>query len=386
MNKVVMAYCGGFNTSLCLHWLRYHKGLSVIAFLADLGQGIDLEKVGEKAIELGAQSVHYVDLKETYANNYILPSFRSSARAESGYFLSTALSRPLLIHEVVKLAIDEGCHYISHGATQYSNDHIRFEIGVAALAPHLQVIAPNREWLMETPEEKIRYARRHHMALPSEDSKYEEEINLWGRRLEGGQLLLPEQEAPQDYYKWTRPLEKASTRPVELEIHFKQGIPHRINHKEMRFSKIIRFLNRLGGRHCIGRFETFETKLLGYKSREISEAPAATILYLCHRALEELVLPQETLQFQALASKKYAEIIYRGLWFGELRCALDAFFQQTQLRITGSVRLQLYRGNCLILGRNSEYALYPSPLPLSPHSVDIFKSSSLAETLQRDSY
>ena len=353
-----MAYSGGLNTSLCLHWLRHHRGVKVLAFIADLGQGGDFEEIGEKVITLGAQSVYHLNLRETFANEYILPAFRASVRSESGYFLSTAISRPLLIRELVKLALKEGCSAIAHGASIHSNDHLRFSEGITHLAPQIQIIAPHQEWDLETPEEKFRYAQRYHIPLQSEELSLEEESNLWGRRISGGKLSQIDQDPPEEYYLWTRDPLKASATPLEIEIYFHHGIPIQINDRPLSFLKIIRILNRLGGRYGIGRMTLLENKLSGKKSHEISESPAALILFLCHRALEELTLDQETIQFQLLLSQKYTGLVYRGQWFSELREALDSFFLRTQKRVQGKIRFRLQRGIFTILGRSSEYSLY----------------------------
>lgn len=356
-----MAYSGGFNTSLCLHWLRHHRGLKVLAFVADLGQGGDLEEVGEKAIFLGAQTVHHLNLKEIFANEYLLPAFRASVRSESGYFLSTALSRPLLIQELVKMALKEQCSSIAHGAMLTSNDYLRFSEGIAFLAPQLRIIAPHDEWDLETAEEKLRYAQRYHIPIQPEALTLEEESNLWGRRLSGGKLLSLDQEPPEDYFRWTRPLSRASLNPIEVTLHFCQGIPVQINDQPMSFLKIIRLLNRLGGRYGIGRMILIDNKLSGKKSHEISESPAALLLFWCHRALEELTLDLDTFQTQQILSQKYTHLVYRGRWFSPQREALDAFFLKTQQRVQGTIRFRLQSGRFTLIGRTSKYSLCSPP-------------------------
>jgi len=363
MAKVVLAYSGGLDTSVCIHWLKEKKGLQVIAFSANLGQGEYLEALGEKAISTGADSAHIADLREEFVKNYIFPALKANAFYHGGYLLATALGRPLIAAEMVKVARENGCEYVAHGCTGKGNDQVRFDASIAALAPELKVIAPLREWSMKSREEEIEYAKKYRIPVElTKKSPYSIDRNLWGISIECGVLEDPWQEPPADAYFITKRPEEAPDAPTYLEIEFEKGVPAAIGGERMEGVALIEKLNLIGGRNGVGRIDSIEDRLVGIKSREIYEAPAATILCAAHRALEALTISRDLLQFKEIVSQKYGQLVYNGLWFSEFRRALDAFSDYTQKYVTGTVRVKLFKGSCVVVGRKSPYPLYEKSL------------------------
>lgn len=352
---VILAYSGGVDTSICIHWLESIKGFKVITLLAHLGQSEYLEPVGEKAVGIGATTAHIKDLRSRYIKDFIWPALKANARYEGKYLLSSALTRPLLAEELVQLATEEGAEYIAHGSRGIGNDHIRLENAIRMLAPQLKVIAPMKELGLKSPADDIKYARKHNIPMESiRHTLYNVDQTLWGVNIQLGSLTHKWDEAPRNTYLITTPLAEAPDKPTTIEIGFHGGEPVSLDKKKMDPLKLIETLNKIGGRNAIGRLDIVENKISGEKSREIYEAPAATILYAAHQALEEIVLDKDLLHFKDLLSQKYGELVYEGLWFSPLRGALDKFFQHTQQKVTGQVRLKLVKGNLLIISRKAD--------------------------------
>ncbi|MDI6791543.1 MAG: argininosuccinate synthase [bacterium] len=357
--KVVLAYSGGLDTSVIIKWLIENYQAEVIAFSADLGQGENIEPLRKKAMETGASRIYISDLKEEFVTDYIFPALKAGAIYESKYLLATALSRPLIAKHLIEVAKAEQADAIAHGCTGKGNDQVRFELAVAALAPRLRVIAPVREWELGSREAEIEYAQKHQIPIPvTKENPYSIDRNLWGVSIECGILENPWEEPPADAYQITTSPIDAPSQPIYLEVEFEEGLPVKLNGKSFSPVDLINELNWMGGEHGIGRVDMVENRLVGIKSREIYESPAGTILYLAHRELETMVLDRETGQFKELISRQYARLIYDGLWFSQLREALDGFVNKTQTRVTGQVRLKLYKGNASVVGRQSPYSLY----------------------------
>jgi len=363
MAKIVLAYSGGLDTSVIIHWLKAHKGMDVIAFVADLGQPGDLAAVGERALKTGAESVRVEDLREEFVTDYIWPALRANAVYENGYLLNTALGRPLIAKELVRIARETGCEFVGHGCTAKGNDQVRFEAGVAALAPDLKILAPVREWEFKTREEELDYAAEHGIEVPvNREKPYSIDENLWGVSIECGELEDPWNPPPKGAYLWTRSPEEAPDKPVVVEIAFEAGVPTALDGKPMDGVALIEALNKLGGEHGVGRIDLIENRLVGIKSREIYESPAAAILLTAHRVLEEMTLSLQTAREKARIGQVYSDLVYAGDWFTDLREALDAFILATQKYVSGVVRVQLYKGQCTVLSRRSRYSLYDKSL------------------------
>lgn len=362
MKKVVLAYSGGLDTSCCIPWLR-EQGYSVIAFAADLGQGSDLADLKKRAIRSGASKIYIKDLKQEFIDEYIIPLLKANAVYESKYPLATALGRPLIAKHLVKIARKEKVKTVAHGCTGKGNDQVRIEVAVNTLAPELEVIAPLREWNLGSRESEIDYAKKHGIPIKTtKKSPYSLDRNLWGVSIECGVLEDPWKEPRKDAYQMTVDPGKAPAKAHYLTLDFKKGVPIKIDSRNTSLAAIISTLNRRGGRHGVGRFDMVENRLIGIKSREIYEAPAAAILLAAHKALEDLILDRELSHFKQMISQKYAELVYYGLWFSPLKEALDGFIEVTQKNITGTVRLKLYKGTCTVCGRKSRYSLYNKKL------------------------
>jgi len=356
--KVVLAYSGGLDTSVAIRWIAERYGAEVIALSLDLGEEKDYEAIRQKALKVGAVQAIVRDAKEEFVRDYLWPALRANALYEKSYPLATALGRPLMARHSVEVAHQEGADAVAHGCTGKGNDQVRFEVTYAALDPTLQVIAPAREWGM-TREEEIRYAEKHGIPVPvGVKSPYSIDTNLWGRSIECGILEDPNAEPPEEVYAWTTSPRTAPDEPETIEITFESGVPVALDGKRFSGPDLIERLNALGGKHGVGRIDMIENRLVGIKSREVYEAPAATILLTSHRELERLTLDRDTAHLKETLEPKYAELVYYGLWHSPLREHLEAFFASTQARVTGSVRIRLYKGACTILGRQSPYSLY----------------------------
>ena len=356
--KVVLAYSGGLDTTVCILWLK-SRGYEVIAFTADLGQGQkDRDVLITRARIAGARKVILKDLRKEFIEEYAFSALKAGAIYEGKYYLSTALSRPLIAKYLVKVARKENAQAVAHGCTGKGNDQVRFEVGIKALNPNLEIIAPLRNWEFKSRKQEIEFLKEKNIPIPLKKSKYSIDRNLWGISIECGELEDIRCEAPEDIFVLTTSPSRASDKPQEIEIGFEKGIPVSLNGKRYSPVELVERLNKIGGRHGIGRVDMVENRLVGIKSREVYEAPAAVLLYLAHQELEALVLDRETLHFKSLISLKYAELVYYGLWFTTLREGLQKFIDYTQQKVSGKVRLRLYKGNVKIISRNSPYSLY----------------------------
>jgi argininosuccinate synthase len=361
--KVVLAYSGGLDTSIILHWLKEEKGCDVIAFCADLGQGEDLPSIRKKALQVGATKVYVEDLREEFVSNYVFPMLRGNAVYESFYLLGTAIARPLIAKRQVELAKKEKASFLSHGATGKGNDQVRFELTFAALAPNVQVIAPWREWSMASRQDLIDYARQHRIPITVTKAKpYSMDANLLHVSYEGGALEDPWVSPPKDMFQMTTSPQDAPSTPQTLTLQFKKGDPIGVNDKLLSPATLLHRLNQLGGKHGIGRVDLVENRFVGLKSRGVYETPGGTILHIARRALESLTLDREVVHLRDSLMPRYAELVYNGFWFSPERLMLQAAFDRAQQNVTGTVRVQLYKGNCTITGRKSDRSLYQQHL------------------------
>ncbi len=374
-DKVVLAYSGGLDTSVAIRWIKDEYGMDVIALTADVGGDRDLATTQRKALQVGAIKAVVEDARETFVNHFVFPALQADAIYQGSYPLATALSRPLMAKLLVDVARQEGASAVAHGCTGKGNDQVRFDVSVAALAPHLKVVAPAREWGM-TREETIAYAQKHGIPIPvTSASPYSIDENLWGRSIECGVLEDPWVEPPDDVFAWTRTAQDAPDEPCYVEIEFEKGVPTAVDGKQLDGVKLIQELNALAGVHGVGRIDHVEDRLVGIKSREIYEAPAGTVLLAAHRALEAMTLSRDQLAFKRKVADEYADLIYNGLWFGALHQDLAAYVQSTQRHVAGMVRLKLHKGNCSVVGRKSPYSLYRHELATYDQG-DLFDQSA----------
>lgn len=356
--RVVLAYSGGLDTSVAIPWLQENYHSEVIALTLDLGQGRDLDGVQEKARAVGAVKAIIMDVREEFVNGFVWPALQAGALYESRYPLATALGRPLIARRLAELALEEGAQYIAHGCTGKGNDQVRIELGVMASAPHLKVIAPARDWGMSRDEE-MQYAQDRGIPVPTtRASPYSVDENLWGRSVESGVLEDPWVEPPEDVFTWTNSVERTPDKPLYLEIEFVQGIPVAIDGEKLDGVSLIQLLNASAGQHGIGRIDHLENRLVGIKSREIYEAPAGVILHAAHQSLESLTLTKEQQRFKATVAQEYADLVYNGLWFSDHRQDLDVYVSSSQQFVSGTVRLRLYKGAFMVVGRQSPTPLY----------------------------
>ena len=360
--KVILAYSGGLDTSCCVAWLK-EKGFDVITYTADLGGGGDFAQLKKKAEGCGVSKVYIQDLKGRFLKDFVFPSLCAGAIYESRYPLATALGRPLIAEGLVETAHKEKAEYIAHGCTGKGNDQVRLEVSVASLDKKLKAVAPLREWELKTRDEEIKYARAHKIEVEaSKKSPYSVDLNLWGRSIECGILENPAQEPPEEIYQLTKNPLKCANKPDYVTIEFVRGIPVKLNGKDLAPVALITKLNKLAGAHGVGRIDMVENRLVGIKSREIYEAPAGVALHLAHQELESLVLDKESAQFKKVVADRYAQLVYNGLWHSPLKIALDKFVNQTQKKVTGLVKLKLYKGSCVCVSRKSPYSLYKREL------------------------
>lgn len=365
--KVVLAYSGGLDTSVAIKWLQ-EKNYDVIALCLDLGEGKDLAFVKEKAISVGAVKSYMIDVQEEFANEYALMALQGHTLYEGKYPLVSALSRPLIAKKLVEIAEQEGASAVAHGCTGKGNDQVRFEVSIQALNPYLEVIAPVREWKWSR-EEEIAYAKENDVPIPINlDSPFSIDQNLWGRSNECGILEDPWAAPPEDAYEMTLALEDTPNKPEFVEIGFEAGVPTTLNGTSYSLSELIKTLNNLAGKHGVGRIDHVENRLVGIKSREVYECPAAMTLLTAHKELEDLTLVKEVAHFKPMIEQKLTELIYNGLWFSPLKQALAAFLQETQKSVTGTVRVKLFKGHAIVEGRKSEYSLYDEKL--ATYTVD----------------
>ncbi len=362
--KVVLAYSGGLDTSIIIPWLKENYNYDVIAMAADVGQGEELAPLTEKAIKTGASKVYIEDINEEFVTDYVFPTLKAGAVYEGKYLLGTSFARPIIAKRMVEIAEREGATAIAHGCTGKGNDQVRFELTVKALAPHLKIIAPWREWSIRSRDDAIDYAKERSIPIPvSKKDNYSMDRNLWHLSHEGSDLEDPWNEPQYDkLLKIITPPEKAPDKPEYVELDFEEGIPTKINGKAYSPVALIEKLNELGAKNGIGISDMVENRLVGMKSRGVYETPGGTILYYAHRELELLCLDRDTLHYKDLVAQKFAELVYYGQWFTPLREALSSFVDTTQKTVTGKVRVKLYKGNVMSAGAKSKFSLYDEAL------------------------
>ena len=361
LKKVVLAYSGGLDTSVAIRWLLENKTEKVIALGIDLGQKEDLVSIQKKALQIGASESLIINAQDEFINDYIWPALFSNA-IYGDYPLSTSLARPLIAKLLVRVAKQKKADAIAHGCTAKGNDQVRFDVSTMALAPNLKIIAPAREWKM-TREELIDYAKKYNIPVPvKKRSPFSIDFNLWGRSIEGGIIEDAWKEPPENAYALTKNPKLAPSIPSYINIGFKNGIPFSINNKKYNGISLIQKLNKIAGNHGIGRIDQIENRVVGIKSREVYETPAALVLIKAHKDLESLAHTRETILFKSLLDGKYAQLIYDGRWFNPLREAIDEFNKYIQKRVTGIIRVKLFKGSVTVVGRKSHYSLYKTKL------------------------
>ena len=359
VNKVVLAYSGGLDTSCIVPWLVENYGCEVVCFCANLGQEEELSGLEAKALASGASKLYIEDLREEFITDYIYPTMMAGAIYEREYLLGTSFARPLIAKRMVEIAELEGADAVSHGATGKGNDQVRFEMTVMALNPKLKIIAPWREWHIRSREDALKYCAEHNVPVTATiKSIYSRDRNLWHLSHEGGILEDPWQEPEEGMYQLTVSPEAAPDVAEYVEIHFEQGVPKRVNGVAMGPIDLVATLNTIGARHGVGRIDLVENRLVGMKSHGVYETPGGTLLYRAHEGLEQICLDKQSLQYKQMIALKYAELTYNGQWFTPIREALDAFVAVTQRNVTGDVRLKLYKGNIMLVGRKSPHSLY----------------------------
>ena len=361
VNKVVLAYSGGLDTSVILSWLKEQYGCEVIAFCADLGQGEDLQAIKQKAFKTGASEVVIGDLKEEFVKHYVFPMLRANAVYEGSYLLGTSIARPLIAKGQIDIAVRERADAVAHGATGKGNDQVRFELTYYALRPGIRVIAPWRMWDLNSRSSLIDYARKHGIPVPVTKAKpYSTDRNLFHISYEGGILEDPWKEAPPDMFVWCRPVEKAPNRAEYIEIDYRRGDPVALNRRKLSPANLLARLNDLGAKHGIGRVDIVENRYVGMKSRGVYETPGGTLLHAAHRALESITMDREVMRLRDSLMPRYAEMIYYGYWFAPEREMLQKAIDASQANVTGRARLKLYKGNVIVVGRKSDTSLYDS--------------------------
>ncbi|MBI3998175.1 MAG: argininosuccinate synthase [Armatimonadetes bacterium] len=363
VKKVALAYSGGLDTSVAIPWLRETYGCEVIAVIADVGQGEDLDAVRKKATASGAPSAHVVDVRRAFVTDYIVPMVQAGAVYEGRYLLGTSLARPLIARTQVEVALAEGCDALAHGCTGKGNDQVRFELAYQALAPHLKVIAPWRSWHIRGREQAIEYAQLHGVPVPASRAKpYSVDKNLWHCSSEAGILEDIWTEPPDDLYQYTADPRTAPDEPEYLEIDYEEGRPVGLNGERLDPLGLMERLNAIGGKHGVGRMDMVENRLVGMKTRGVYETPGGTVLVTAHRDLEAITIERECAHYKMLIGPRYAELVYYGQWFSPLRQAFDAFVASTQRTVTGTVRVRLYKGSVMAVGRRSPNSLYNAEL------------------------
>jgi len=357
--KVVLAYSGGLDTSIIVHWLIENYGCEVICYTADLGQEEELDGLEEKALKSGASKIIIEDLREKFLTDYVFPTIQAGAIYERKYLLGTSFARPLIAQRQVEIAEEEGADGLAHGCTGKGNDQVRFEVSAMALNPTLRIIAPWREWDILSREDAIAYAEKHNIPLTqTRQSIYSRDRNIWHMSHEGGILEDPWEEPEESMYTLSQSPFDAPETPEELALEFVQGVPVGLNGQDRSPVELIKKLNNIGNKHGVGRIDMIENRLVGMKSHGVYETPGGTILYKAHQELESICLDKDTLHYKQMISLRYAEMVYDGKWFSPLREALDGFVTSTQKNVTGHVRVKLYKGNIIISGRKSPYSLY----------------------------
>ncbi|MCK8817408.1 argininosuccinate synthase [Natroniella sulfidigena] len=363
INKIVMAYSGGLDTSVAIKWLQDKYGVEVVTYSADVGQNEPLEPVKEKALETGAVAAYVDDLKEEFLTEYAFKGLKAGAIYEDKYPLTTAYSRPLIAKKMIEVAKKEGADAVAHGCTGKGNDQVRFDVSFQALAPGIEIVAPLRKWEFNSRPEQIEYAEKKGIPVgATKESPYSIDRNMLGVSIECGILEDPAQEPPEDVYQITTAPEDAPDQPEYVELEFKNGEPVALNGEEIDPVSLVFALNEVATKHGVGRIDMVENRLVGIKSREIYEVPAYTVLQEAHSQLEDLVLDRETAHYKQAVADKYSELVYYGQWFSPLREALDAFVDYTQQYVNGTIKVKLYKGSCTVVGRESNNSLYQENL------------------------
>ena len=362
-NKIVVAYSGGLDTSVMVRWLKDHYDADIITVTGNLGQTKELFGLKEKALNSGASKVYIEDLTKIFLEEYAFPALRAGAMYEEAYTMACSLGRPLLAKTLVDVARKEGATMVAHGCTGKGNDQVRFEVSVGALAPDLINIAPLRTWEFKSREEEFDYAKLHNIPVSvTKEKLYSIDENIWGTAIECGVLEDPMAEPPADAFQHTVSPEEAPDLAVTVTIEFEKGIPVRINGQTLDSISLVKLLNSIGGKNGVGRIDLIENRLVGIKSREVYETPAATILHFAHKELERITLEKSVAHYKVKIAQEYSDLIYNGLWFTPLREALQAFIEKTQEHVTGLVKIKLYKGTIRIAGRKSPYSLYDPEL------------------------
>lgn len=374
VNKVVLAYSGGLDTSVIIPWLKENYGCEVIAVCADVGQGDELNAVHDKALRSGASKVFIADLTKEFIEEYIFPTLKANAVYEEKYLLGTSFARPIIAKKLVEIAKAEGADAIAHGATGKGNDQVRFELTVKALAPELTIIAPWREWNLDSRTAEIEYAKAHNIEIPTDNKKYSMDRNIWHLSHEGSDLEDTWNAPNNSMFLISVAPEDAPDKPEEITIDFEQGVPVAINGVKKDSVALITELNQIGARNGIGIVDICENRLVGMKSRGVYENPAGSILYYAHRELEYLCLDRATFHFKQHVGIKYGELVYDGMWFAPLREALAAFVDETQKTVTGTVKLKLYKGNIISAGSKSPHSLYSQEFVTFEHD-DVYNQA-----------
>jgi argininosuccinate synthase len=361
-DKILLAYSGGLDTSVAIHWLKEKYGCEVVAVTIDVGQSDDLKDAMRRAKAIGASGAWVIDAKKEFADEYVLPALKANALYEGNYPLGTAIARPLMVKKLVEMAKRLNAGTIAHGCTGKGNDQVRFEVSIMALAPELDILAPTRDWKM-TREEEIAYAKQYGIPVPvTVEAPYSIDESVWSRAIECGVLEDAWAEPPEDIYEWTKGTSSSPETPEYVEIGFDQGKPVSLNGTEMEFLDIVLKLNDTAGNHGVGRIDHIENRLVGIKSREVYEAPGAIVLIKAHQDLESMVMAKDLIHYKKVVEQHYADLVYNGLWFSPLKDALDAFIDKTQELVTGSVRVKMFKGSAVVVGRESPYSLYNTAL------------------------
>ena len=360
--KIVLAYSGGLDTSVAIRWLQEKYNLDVIAVGINVGQPPSSDDIVARALRNGAIKAEFVDAKEEFVNDGIWPSLKANAMYEDVYPLCTAIARPIIVRNLVQIAQREGAKYIAHGCTAKGNDQVRFDVGIVSLDPSIGIIGPMREWVM-TREEEIDYAQKNGVEIiVKKENPFSVDENLWGRSCECGVIEDAWQEPPKEAWEWTVEPTEAPNEPEYVEIQFEKGIPVAVNGKKMNGVQLIEEVNKIAARNGVGRIDHVEDRLVGIKSRETYECPAAMVLTQAHRSLEFLTLQKDVLEFKKIVEQRYSQLVYNGLWFGTLRESIAAFVDKTQEFVTGTVRVKLLKGGLMVVGRKSPYSLYDEGL------------------------
>jgi len=376
INKILLAYSGGLDTSVAIKWLQDKYDAEIITYTADLGQKQDWKAVEEKALATGASKAYIDDIREEFITDYVFPALKVNALYQEKYPLATALARPLIAKRMVEIAKKEGVDAFAHGCTGKGNDQVRFEVSYKALAPEIKILAPLRDWEFKSRDAEIEYAEENDIEVKAtKDSPYSIDQNLWGVSIECGILENPWEEPPADAYLWTKDVDETPDEAKYVEIEFENGVPTAVDGEKLSPIEIVNKLNALGSEYGVGRIDMVEDRLVGIKSREIYEAPAGEILMTAHKALESLTLDRETKNYKASMAAKYAEMTYYGLWFSPLREAMDAFVDKSQETVSGTARVKLYKAQCTLVGRKSDFSLYDHGLATYDES-DVFDHQS----------